>query len=67
MDVLEGGEGNDRLFGGDDIDVLVGGTGEDYLDGGAARDYLLAQDGFVDLLNIDELDYFSADDFDVLI
>ncbi|MDA1054938.1 MAG: calcium-binding protein, partial [Planctomycetota bacterium] len=66
MDVLDGGAGDDRLFGGDDTDVLVGGPGEDYFDGGAGRDYIFAQDGFVDLLCIDDLDYVSKDDIDLL-
>ncbi len=43
-DLLNGGDGNDRIFGTDDADVLMAGSGTDYLAGMAGHDayYVLA-------------------------
>ena len=65
IDLLDGGDGDDRLFGGADLDVLIGGIGRDYFDGGPAMDIILAQDGYVDLINPDPLDIVIKDDFDL--
>ena len=40
MDMLDGGEGNDRLAGGDGDDRLVPGPGADVIDGGADHDHV---------------------------
>ena len=39
-DVLDGGNGDDRIYGGEDNDTLTGGNGQDLLDGGEGDDTL---------------------------
>jgi Ca2+-binding RTX toxin-like protein len=43
--ILDGGDGDDRLFGEQGNDLLVGGAGNDLLDGGAGNDQLLGGAG----------------------
>ena len=45
IDVLYGGDGNDRLYGLDDADQLFGGAGNDTLDGGIDNDQLFGGEG----------------------
>ena len=65
MDVIDGGDGDDRLFGQDDDDTITGGAGNDYIDGGIDDDTLSGGDGDDIVLGgqgVDTIDGDAGDD-----
>ncbi len=65
--MIDGGDGDDKLFGGLGDDSITGGAGMDYLEGGAGADYFDAVDGEVDEIKYDSLDTLFVDGIDNLI